>query len=125
MKAILASSTKSKVVFTCRPTIRYDLDGILSLKLEGISASAATELFAKRKAVSTPDEIARAHDLTNGHAFWLDLLALQVASRIPKSSLGQLLQEVDEGAGELPSIYLAIDMEQSKGKRAISSPLYG
>jgi tetratricopeptide (TPR) repeat protein len=106
VKAILASSTNSKVVFTCRPTIRYDLDGILSLKLEGISASAATELFAKRKADSTPDEIARAHDLTNGHAFWLDLLALQVASRIPKSSLGQLLQEVGEGAGELPSITL-------------------
>jgi tetratricopeptide (TPR) repeat protein len=106
IKSVLSSSTESKVIFTCRPDIRYELNGTLSIKLEGISQQATTELFAKRKADSTSTEISRAHILTNGHAFWLDLLALQVASRTPKSSLGNLLDEAEGGGGELPAITL-------------------
>jgi tetratricopeptide (TPR) repeat protein len=95
----------SQIVFTCRPEIWQSRDGVLSLHLEGLSLTACAELFAARHAPSQSDEIADAHALTDGHAFWLDLLALQVA-RGQGAALSSLVAEIRSGEGPLPDLTL-------------------
>jgi len=102
--ALLKQPSKSQVIFTCRPSIEYGVPAALSIRLEGIRLEAAYRLFKERGAASTLSEIKDAHSLTEGHTFWLDLLAIQVAQRTPGRDLRFLLSEIRTGAGPLPSI---------------------
>jgi tetratricopeptide (TPR) repeat protein len=95
---LLNSHHESQVVFTCRPIITYAHGNSLSLELAGLSGEAALELFRLRGATATNHEVAIAHQFTNGHAFWLDLLAIQTAKRAPALTLTALVGEI----GELP-----------------------
>src|ERR1035438_695335 len=98
VRALQESSSKSRVLFTCRPLVHYNTAAILSLRLEGFELGAAQSLFSKRGASAIPGEIEAAHDLTKGHVFWLDLLAVQVAQRTPGPGLSSLLLRLRPGA---------------------------
>ena len=100
--ALLRSSSGSKAIFTCRPSIDYDDPRVLSVRLEGIDFNAAIRLFEQRSAPVMPAEVRDAHLLTEGHAFWLDLLAIQSAKRAPDNRLSDLLEEIRAGGGTLP-----------------------
>ena len=65
--ALLQSPSRSRAVFTCRPSIAYGSPDVLNIPLAGIHLEAAESLFAKRGAVSTPEEIKDADNLTEGH----------------------------------------------------------
>ncbi len=102
VKALLLSGSKSKVVFTCRPSVAYAHPRALSLHLEGLNIDATRRLFLERRAPSNSSEIEDAHEITEGHAFWLDLLAVQVARRAPEVQLISLVNEIRNGRGPLP-----------------------
>ncbi len=103
---VMNSSADIQVVFTCRPSIDYLVPTMLSVRLEGIDLEAARSLFIARHSSSTLNEIEAAHKLTDGHAFWLDLLAVQAAQGPPGRSLSDLLSEIRAGGGPLPSTTL-------------------
>jgi tetratricopeptide (TPR) repeat protein len=100
---LLGSSARTQVIFTCRPSIEYAGPSALSIHLEGIDLEAAQGLFAARRANSTLPRVEAAHTLTKGHAFWLDLLALQVAQG---RDLDAILSEIRTGGGPLPATTL-------------------
>jgi hypothetical protein len=100
----LSSPSKCKVVFTCRPTILNMQSDAMSYELQGIGADDAVALFKLRNAPATPAAITRAHSFTRGHAFWLDLLAAQLARRAPQIDLEGLLGSFD--SEELPTATL-------------------
>jgi tetratricopeptide (TPR) repeat protein len=70
--------------------------------LDGLSIDAVSHLFTKRGAKCQHQEIVEAHQLTEGHAFWLDLLAIQTAKN-PSVHLQTFLDRIRSGTGELPS----------------------
>jgi tetratricopeptide (TPR) repeat protein len=105
VRKFLEVSTKCQIIFTCRPEIWQEENGSLRLHLEGLSLDACTELFAARNSHCAAEEIASAHELTNGHAFWLDLLALQVV-RNQGLQLSTLVAEIRAGQGQLPDLTL-------------------
>ena len=102
MDALLRSTSRSRAIFTCRPAVIYESSQALSCRLEGLTLDAAVWLFAQRSAPSERTEIESAHALTEGHAFWLDLLALQVARRASSTDLTVLVDEIRSGRGPLP-----------------------
>jgi len=67
---------------------------------------AAKQLFSSRGALTRTDEIEDAHSLTEGHAFWLDLLAIQISKRAPRITLTSLVDEIRSGGGPLPAATL-------------------
>jgi tetratricopeptide (TPR) repeat protein len=98
IEAFLNADTRSRAVFTCRPEVIYDRPQVLNMHLEGISLDAAVELFSRRGASSTPAEIEEAHALTEGHAFWLDLLAIQVGRQHSPFDLPTLVSQIGSGS---------------------------
>lgn len=93
IKSLIAAGS-SQAVFTCRPSIEYDEPLVLSCPLSGINLAAASRLFEERGASARSDEIADAHQLTEGHAFWLDLLATQVAGPASNIGLTKLVNDI-------------------------------
>ena len=119
IESLLRSDSPSRAVFTCRPSVVYDSPLAHSCRLEGINLDAAVQLFSKRGASSEAHEIEDAHRLTEGHAFWLDLLAIQVAKPASSVKLSALVKQIGSGGGPLPdktlnSIWTTlIDREQT------------
>lgn len=101
VQALLSSNLHSQVLFTCRPSVSYDNDYVFSCHLAGISPDATRDLFSARNARYTADEIEAAYELTDGHAFWLDLLAAQIAKN-DSLTLTTLLERIRQGKGHLP-----------------------
>ena len=102
IEALLRSVSPSRAVFTCRPSVVYDHPLTLNCPLAGLDLKATFGLFSKRGASSQDHEIRDAHELTEGHAFWLDLLAIQVAKRAPAINLNLLVRDIRSGGGLLP-----------------------
>ena len=102
VQAMNSTTETCRVVFTCRPNVVFSEENMAGIRLEGISLEAAADLFKRRNAGSTSWEIEEAHNLTIGHAFWLDLLAIQVAKRSPAITLKQMVDKLKSGQGELP-----------------------
>ncbi len=100
--ALLRSKLNSRAVFTCRPRIMHADARILSIHLEGLILDAAIQLFAKRGVLSSHEEVAEAHQVTGGHAFWLDLLAIQAGKQHGGATLRTLLSHIDSASGLLP-----------------------
>lgn len=102
---ISTSESTSRIVLTCRPDVQYPSSSVITLPMKGISVEEAIELFAKRVSnVVIPDEdIHEAHTRTNGHAFWLDLLAVQV-TKVPGTTLRKLLNDMRRGRDDGPDI---------------------
>ena len=103
--ALLKSSARVRAVFTCRPTVEY-APNALSIRLEGIGLGASQALFDARRASSSHAQVEAAHKLTGGHAFWLDLLAIQAAQSVPGRDLDALLSELRAGGGPIPATTL-------------------
>ena len=101
VQALLNTNVASQVVFTCRPSVEYHHDYAFSCHLSGISLEATRALFSARRAKHTNNEIEAAHQLTDGHAFWLDLLASQIAKN-DALTLTNLLERIRQGKGHLP-----------------------
>jgi SIR2-like domain/NB-ARC domain len=101
LKVFVATSNQNRVVFTCRPSVQYLGPDLLSLRLEGLSITSTEELFRKRGATATEEEIREAHSLTGGHAFWLDLLAVQAAKANQTEKLRHILERMKH-RGEIP-----------------------
>ena len=99
----LQSQSSARLLLTCRPPILDPHPDVVSKRLEGIALAATKELFDLRKAPASDQSVARAHDVTGGHPFWLDLLAAQVAKRSPQVQLDDLLQSISAGSGEIPN----------------------
>ncbi len=99
----------SRVVITCRPDVQYAAASIITISMKGISAEEAVMLFSKRAAgqVIPEQDIHEAHALTKGHAFWLDLLAIQVV-KVAGASLRILLDNMRRGRENLPDILSSI-----------------
>jgi hypothetical protein len=102
IQALQQPGIRSRVVFTCRPSVSYSGPAMLHFRLEGLSLPATLSLFAKRRANSEPDEIEDGHKMTEGHAFWLDLLAIQVAKPGSTIRLRDLVSKIRDGSGALP-----------------------
>jgi len=107
IEGLLKSETPSKAIFTCRPSIRYESPGARSIHLTGLDLHAAIRLFEKRGAPADREAIKSAHELTEGHAFWLDLLAIQVAKPSANANLTSLVNQIRSGLGPLPEKTLA------------------
>jgi tetratricopeptide (TPR) repeat protein len=125
VEGLQAGSGPSQAVFTCRPSINYDNSQILSSHLSGLDIGAASRLFKQRGAPAGDSEIADAHQLTDGHAFWLDLLATQVAKPGSEIGLTQLVNEIRSGRGPLPektlkSIWTTLRDREQKVLRALA-----
>jgi tetratricopeptide (TPR) repeat protein len=101
IQALVSSHSKSRIILTCRPSVEYPHSSSLSIHLEGLSLDSARRLFSERGAVCGDHEIVDAHQLTNGHAFWLDLLSIQVTKQ-PSITLGKLIDRIRSEKGELP-----------------------
>ena len=106
IQALLRINSSCRAIFTCRPTIRYTHPKVLSFELKGLDFGSTRDLFKKRGASAQESEIEAAHRLTEGHAFWLDLIAIQVAKRSSEITLTSLLNEIRSGAGILPETTL-------------------
>lgn len=104
-----ASNSSSRVLLTCRPDVQYTASSVITFSMKGISEDEAIELFAKRAPTqSVPeDDIRAAHQLTNGHAFWLDLLAVQV-TKVPGATLPKLFQDMRRGREDVPDVLSSI-----------------
>jgi tetratricopeptide (TPR) repeat protein len=106
IETLLNSSVSARVIFTCRPSVQYETLHSLSIPLGGIDLQATMSLFAARKANSKMRQIELAHRLTQGHAFWLDLLAVQSAQTEHGKDLDALLSDIANGVGPLPATTL-------------------
>lgn len=93
--------SNSHFIFTCRSQVADSRDEFLSIRLSGLSLEATHKLFQERKASAAVEDIVNAHTLTRGHAFWLDLLAAQVAKR-PEVRLADLLHPISGTSSEIP-----------------------
>jgi len=125
IEALLRTGSRSRIIFTCRPLVTYADPLTLSCHLEGLDLEAARRLFSRRGASATAAEIEDAHRLTDGHAFWLDLLAIQVVKRFPKVNLTTLVSDIRSGGGELPaktlnSIWSTLNEREKKVLRAMA-----
>ncbi|GFE93835.1 tetratricopeptide repeat protein [Acetobacter persici] len=106
-----ASTTQftSRIILTCRPDVQYAGKSVITIPMKGISESEAIELFSKR----APDQnipqqdIRAARFLTKGHAFWLDLLAVQV-TKVPGTTLRKLLDDMRRGREDVPDVLSSI-----------------
>ncbi len=96
----------SRLIFTCRPEIKNVGEHILSHRLEGLDVKATAELLILRGAHAELSEVTLAHQLTRGHALWLDLLASQLA-RNPALTLPDLLHDLAAGDAEIPTATLS------------------
>ncbi|WP_348631104.1 SIR2 family protein [Mesorhizobium sp. M8A.F.Ca.ET.198.01.1.1] len=103
------SKSSSRIIATCRPKVSYDLSNVVTLGLDGISLQETIELFAQRSgSIIVPrDDVELAHQMTDGHVFWLDLLAVQVA-RVPGVTLRRLIEDVRRDRGGAPDILSSI-----------------
>ncbi|HLK08920.1 MAG TPA: SIR2 family protein [Candidatus Angelobacter sp.] len=102
IESLLESGSPSQAVFTCRPSIAYDHPLAFSKHLESLSLDATLQLFSQRNAPSVRADIEDAYKVTEGHAFWLDLLAIQVAKPLSPTDLHSLVNEIRSGRGPLP-----------------------
>lgn len=100
IEALLQSQNPFRVVFTCRPPVTYEHSEALDIRIGGLALEATLRLFEQRGALSPREEIEQAHSIAEGHAFWLDLLAIQVVRR--PIALKALLGEISSGGGAVP-----------------------
>ena len=102
----LSNESAATIIFTCRPSIIISSPAVFGKRLEGIDLAATRELFRLRQANASDKSVEDAHEKTRGHAFWLDLLAAQVAARSPTISLDDLVENIALGTGEIPDTTL-------------------
>jgi tetratricopeptide (TPR) repeat protein len=116
-----ATPTTSKLILTCRPQVRYSEASIITIPMPGLNLSEAEALFKKRGVNSsnvTFSDIEAAHEMTEGHPFWLDLMAVQVA-QVPGTTLNGLLEDLRRGREESPNVLSSIWTRLSKNEQLL------
>ena len=108
-RAFCRITTGSRIIITCRPTVRYEATSAVTLVMKGLSLSETSQLFALRSVgrIESELDIAAAHRMTDGHPFWLDLLAAHVA-RSSGKTLNTILEDVRRGREDAPDILSSI-----------------
>lgn len=108
-RKFVASNSSSRLILTCRPFVSYKSSSCITLTINGLKKSEAVELFRQRTidADVHEEDIAEAHQITNGHAFWLDLLAVQI-SNVPGLTLRKLLDDLRRGRENAPDVLSSI-----------------
>jgi len=109
VQRISSSNSSSRIIVTCRPDVHYSSSSVITFSMKGISEEEAVELFERRApSQSIPiEDIRAAHRITNGHAFWLDLLAVQV-TKVPGTTLPKLIQDMRRGREDVPDVLSSI-----------------
>lgn len=104
-----SENTTSRIILTCRPDVQYSAASVITFSLKGLSENEAIELFRARSPdASIPEaDIRDAHKVTKGHAFWLDLLAVQ-AAQVPGTTLRKMLDDMRRGREEGPDVLSSI-----------------
>jgi tetratricopeptide (TPR) repeat protein len=102
----LQRTSAAKLILTCRPPVSHPSPHTFCKRLEGLDLDATRQLFRLRRAPSSDEAVARAHEITRGHSFWLDLLAAQVAKRSPDIELDDLLKSISTDTAEIPNATL-------------------
>lgn len=115
----LKRPSRVKVIFTCRPEVEISHPSSVHLHLEGLDLSATRDLFHLRGLKESDEAVERAHGLTSGHAFWLDLMAIQAGTREPPVSLDYILDSVDPAEASLPTSTLRSIWETLKEREQI------
>jgi tetratricopeptide (TPR) repeat protein len=116
---VVASSNACRVIFTCRPAVIASHQQALELRLRGIDLNATKELFRLRQVFAPDDQITKAQALTDGHAFWLDLIAAQLARNPDGATLEEFLEHVPSGGAGLPEATLRSIWESLKEREQI------
>jgi len=87
------------IILTCRPRINYASPRFIEIFLEGISLEEAKRLFELRKSFTDFEasyhNIARIHNLTEGHPLWLNLIATQISTET--TTFDEIIIELEEG----------------------------
>jgi tetratricopeptide (TPR) repeat protein len=109
IKNALKAGHRAQFLFTCRPDLQYEEDGFQQIRLSGLTMKETETLFELR-GVQIANERVRAdikiaHELTQGHALWLNLIATQVARM--GATLGALIGDLRRStASHLPNAML-------------------
>ena len=104
-----SADSTSRLVLTCRPDVQYPPASIVTFSIKGLSDDEAIDLFKKRNPnQEIPEEDIKAiRESTNGHAFWLDLLAVQI-SKVPGTTLKKLIGDMRRGKDDVPDVLSSI-----------------
>ncbi|KAA9015253.1 MULTISPECIES: NB-ARC domain-containing protein [Sphingobium] len=104
-----SADTTSRLLLTCRPDVQYSSASIVTFSIKGLSNEEAIALFSQRNPnTNIPEEdIKEVRESTNGHAFWLDLLAVQI-SKVPGTTLKKLVGDMRRGKDNVPDVLSSI-----------------
>lgn len=101
IETALRARHNSRFIFTCRPRVEADRDGLIQIPLAGLNVTETSSLFALRgvhlgdKDAAVQDRLARVLQVTNGHPLWLNMIATQVA--LNGAGIDLLLDNVERG----------------------------
>jgi tetratricopeptide (TPR) repeat protein len=109
VKRFLSTTSGSRLILTARPSVHYESAAADFIQLTGLSVEEAEELFTRRASAVAiePRDIELAHKLTDGHAFWLNLIAAKAAKGTAKD-LQTLLDDIRRGRGETPDVLSSV-----------------
>lgn len=104
-----SADSTSRLLLTCRPDVQYASASIITFSIKGLSDEEAIALFKRRNpSQDIPEEdIKEVRESTNGHAFWLDLLAVQI-SKVPGTTLKKLVGDMRRGKDNVPDVLSSI-----------------
>lgn len=118
--ALQSSPLECVAIYTCRPTINTDSEGAVEVRLSGLDLAAAKEIFRLRGVIVADEEIEQAFEQTGGHAFWLDLMAAQLARNPDGPSLDELLAKVTVADAGLPMTTLQSIWDSLKDREKVT-----
>ena len=97
IKAALQHNHNLIILITCRPRVSYSSTRFQEIHLSGISETDTLELFQLRDVdvEENIEDIKQIHRLTDGHPFWLNLIAARIASKPDKCK--QIINELEFG----------------------------
>lgn len=97
VKMALSRSHSLTILLTSRPRVNYASLKFQEIHLEGISEQETFELFALREVDinENVESIKKIHELTDGHPFWLNVIATQIARQ--PSRCEQIIIDLEEG----------------------------
>jgi tetratricopeptide (TPR) repeat protein len=108
----------ARVIFTCRPNVSFVAPHLLQLPIEGFSQSDCVVLFRKYKTALEPSVLEalaiRARTLTDGHPFWINIIAAQAVvslaaaetfmDDLERSDISSSASQSDALARQMPSV---------------------
>lgn len=97
----LRSPSRFTILVTCRPSLVYPNVDFFTIPLKGLSQQEAIGLFRQREvsvAEATDQQICSLTDLTQGHPFWLTLVAVEI--HVKHAQAEELTTQIAQGLAE-------------------------